>query len=123
MWNRTQCYTNYINTGLNTDCVYMLEHNHVMNVSNEDWINVNRLIRSASPKGLSQDRISEADRIAGLEPFLVGYLLACVLDRIGLPGGRVEINLLTPLTEIKGIHYSTKSNNYKAILFLTKSRH
>ena len=39
-----------------------------MNVSNEDWIHINRIIRSASPKGSSQDRISEADRIAGLEP-------------------------------------------------------
>ena len=30
--------------------VHMLEHNRVMNVSNEDWIHVNRIIRSASPK-------------------------------------------------------------------------
>ena len=72
-----------------TDCVYMQEHNRVLNVSNEDWFHVNRFIRSASPKGSSQDRISEADRIAGLEPVLVGYLPACVLDRIVLPGGRV----------------------------------
>ena len=64
----------------------MLEHNHVMNVSNEDWIHVNRFIRSALPKGSSHDRISEVDRIAGLEPVLVGYLSACVLNRIGLPG-------------------------------------
>ena len=64
------------------DCVYMLEHNHVMNVSNEDWIHVNGIIRSASPKGSSQDRIGEVNRIAGLEPVLVGYLPACVLNRI-----------------------------------------
>ena len=61
------------------DCVYMQEHNRVINVSNEDWFHVNRFIRSASPKGSSQDRISKADRIAGLEPVLVGYLPACVL--------------------------------------------
>ena len=72
-------------------CVYMLEHNRVMNVSNQDWINVNRFIWSASPKGSSQDRISEADRIAGLEPVLVGYLPARVLDRIVLPGVRVPL--------------------------------
>ena len=65
-----------------TDCVYMLEHNHVMNVLNEDWIHVNSFIRSASPKGSSQDRISEVDTIAGLEPVLVGYLPACAIDRI-----------------------------------------
>ena len=57
-----------------------------MNVSNEDCFHVNRFIRYASPKGSSQDRISEADRIAGLEPVLVGYLPACILDRIVLPG-------------------------------------
>ena len=45
-----------------SDCVYMQEHDCVTNVSNEDWIHVNRFIRSASPKGSSQDRISEADR-------------------------------------------------------------
>ena len=39
--------------------VYMLEHNRVMNVSNKDWIHVNRFIQSALPKGSSQDRISE----------------------------------------------------------------
>ena len=33
-----------------SDCVYMQEHNRVMNVSNEDWCHVNRFIRSASPK-------------------------------------------------------------------------
>ena len=43
------------------DCVYMQEHNRVMNVSNEDWIHVNRFIRSASPNGSSQDR--EVDTI------------------------------------------------------------
>ena len=48
------------------DRVYMLEHNRVMNVSNKIWIHVNRFIRSASPKGLSQDHISEVDMIAGL---------------------------------------------------------
>ena len=52
------------------DCVYMQEHNCVMNVSNEDWIHVNRFIRSASPNGSSQDRISKVDRIAGLEPVI-----------------------------------------------------
>ena len=62
------------------DCVYMQEHNRVMNASNEDWFHVNRSIRSASPKGSSQDWISEADRIAGHEPVLVGDLPACVLD-------------------------------------------
>ena len=60
----------------------MLEHNHVMNISNKDWIHVNRFIRSASPKGSSQDRISEVDTIAGLELVIVSYLPACVLDRI-----------------------------------------
>ena len=65
----------------------MLEHNRVMNVSKKDWIHVNRFIRSALPKGLSQDRISEADTIAELELVIVGYLPpACVLDRIVLPG-------------------------------------
>ena len=64
----------------------MLEHNRVMNISNKDWIHVNRFIRSASPKGSSQDRISEVNTIAGLELVLVGYLPACVLDRIVLPG-------------------------------------
>ena len=58
-------------------------------MSNEDWIHVNRFIQSALPKGSSQDRISEVDRIAGLEPVLVGYLPACVLDHIVLPGVRV----------------------------------
>ena len=52
----------------------MLEHNCVMNVSNKDWIHVNRFIRSALPKGSSQDRISEVDTIAGLEPVIVDYL-------------------------------------------------
>ena len=66
--------------------VYMLEHNRVMNVSNEDWIHVNRFIRSASPKGSSHDQISKVDRIAGLEPVIVGYIPASVLDRIVLPG-------------------------------------
>ena len=37
----------------------MQEHNRVMNISNEDWIHVNRFIRSASPNGSSQDWISE----------------------------------------------------------------
>ena len=74
---------------LDTHCVYMLEHNRVMNVSNKDWIHVNRFIRSASPKGSSQDRISEVDTIAGLELVLVSYLPACVLDCIVLPGVRV----------------------------------
>ena len=60
-----------------------------MNVLNKDWIHVNRFILSASPKGSSQDRISKVDRIAGLEPVLVGYLPACVLDLIALPGVRV----------------------------------
>ena len=32
----------------NIDCVYMLEHSRVMNVSNDDWIHVNRFIRSSS---------------------------------------------------------------------------
>ena len=64
----------------------MLEHNRVMDVSNKDWIHVHRFIRSASPKGSSQDRISEVDTIAGLEPVLVGSLPACVLHRIVLPG-------------------------------------
>ena len=49
----------------------LLEYNRVMNVSNTDWIN--RFIRSALPKGSSQDRISKADTIAGLEPVIVGY--------------------------------------------------
>ena len=71
------------------DCVYMLEHNHVMNISNEDFIHVNRFIQSASPKGSSHDRISEVDTIAGLEPVLDGYLPACVLDRMVLPGVHV----------------------------------
>ena len=57
-----------------------------MNVLNKDWFHVNGFIRSASPKGSSHDRIGKVDRIAGLEPVLVGYLPACVLDRIGLPG-------------------------------------
>ena len=30
-----------------SDWVYMLEHNRGMNVSNKDWIHVNRFIRSA----------------------------------------------------------------------------
>ena len=77
-----------------SDCVYMLEHNGVINVSNEHWTHVNRFLRSASPKGSSQDRISKADRIAGLDPVLAGYLPvlylpACVPDRVRLPGGRV----------------------------------
>ena len=55
-----------------SDCVYILEHNRVMNLSNDDWIHVNRFIRSAPPKGSSQDWISEADRIAGFKPVLVG---------------------------------------------------
>ena len=59
-----------------------------MNVSNEDWIHVNRFIRSASPKGSSQDRISKVDRIAGLELVLVGYLPILYIP-IVLPGGRV----------------------------------
>ena len=66
------------------DCVYMQEHNRVINLSNEDWFHVYYL--SASPKGSSQDRISKADRKARLEPVLVGYLPACVLDRFVLPG-------------------------------------
>ena len=70
----------------NSDRGYMLEHNRVMNVSNKDWIHVNRFIRSASPKGLSQDRISKVDTIAGLKPVIVVYLPACVLNRIVLPG-------------------------------------
>ena len=68
------------------DCVYMLEHNRVMNILNKHWIHVNSFIRSASHKGSSQDRISVVDTIAGLEPVIVGYLPACVLDRIALPG-------------------------------------
>ena len=68
-----------------TDRVYMLEHNYVMNVSNKDWIHVNRFI-SALPKGSSQERISEVDSIAGLEPVIVGHLPACVLDRMVLLG-------------------------------------
>ena len=60
-----------------------------MNVSNKDWIHVNRFIRSASPKGSSQDRISEVDTLAWFEPVLVGYSLACALDRIVLPGACV----------------------------------
>ena len=68
-----QCLASWLRY-VNNDCVYMLEHNRVMNVSNEDWILVNRFIRSASPKGSSQDWISEIDRIAGLESVLVGYL-------------------------------------------------
>ena len=67
------------------DRVYMMEHNLVRNISNKDWIHVNRFIRSASPKGSSQDRISEVDTIAGLEPVIVGYLPACVLDHIVFP--------------------------------------
>ena len=67
---------------IHIDRVSMLEHNRVMNVSHKDWIHVNRFIRSVSPKGSSQDRISEVDRIAGLEPVIIGYLPACVLDRI-----------------------------------------
>ena len=67
----------------------MLEHNHVMNVLIKIWIHVNRFIRSASPKGSSQDRISEVDTIAGLEPVPVVYLPACAPDRIVLPGVRV----------------------------------
>ena len=63
----------------------MLEYNRVMNVSNKDWI-VSRFIRSASPKGSSQDQISEVVMIAGLEQVIVGYLTACVLDHIVLPG-------------------------------------
>ena len=66
-----------------SDFVYMLENNRVMKASNEDWFHVNRFIRAASPKGSSQDRISEADRIAGLDR------PACVLDRIVLPGACV----------------------------------
>ena len=42
-------------------------------------LNVNRFIRSAR----------EVDRIAGLEPVLVGYLPACVLYRIVLPRVRI----------------------------------
>ena len=57
-----------------------------MNVSNKDWIHANRFIQSASPKGSSQDRISEGVTIAGLEPVIVVYLPACVLHRIVLPG-------------------------------------
>ena len=33
------------------DCIYMQEHNRVMNVTNEDGIHVNRIIRSASLNG------------------------------------------------------------------------
>ena len=40
-------------------------------------------------KGSSQDRISEVDAIARLEPVIVGYLPACVIDCIVLPGVRV----------------------------------
>ena len=58
----------------------MLEHNRIMNVSNEDWINVNRFIQSASLKGSSQDQISEVDTIAGLEPVIVGYTCMCTLS-------------------------------------------
>ena len=46
-------------------------------------------IQSASPKGSSQDQISKVDTIAGLEPVIIGYLPACVLDRIVLLGVRV----------------------------------
>ena len=66
------------NYACDSDCIYMRD-NHVMNVLNEVWIHVNRFIRSASPKVLSQDRISEVNRIAGLEPVIVVYLPACVL--------------------------------------------
>ena len=48
------------------------------------------LDQSLSGNGaLLQDWIREVDTIAGLEPVLVGYLTACVLDRIVLPGVRV----------------------------------
>ena len=51
----------------NTHRVYMLEHNRVMNVSNKDWIHVNRFIRNLlRQKDLL--RISEVNTIAGLEP-------------------------------------------------------
>ena len=30
-----------------SDCVYMQEHNRVMNISNEDWFHENRFIRRA----------------------------------------------------------------------------
>ena len=83
-WDLTQLGQMYV-----SDCVYMLEHNRVMNVSNEDWIHVNGFIQSASPKGSSHDRISDIDRIAGLEPVIVCYLPTCVLNRIGLPGVHV----------------------------------
>ena len=62
----------------NSHCVYMQEHNRVMNVSNEDWIHVNRFIRSASPNGSSQDRISKVDTIAGLGP---SRLSTCMCTR------------------------------------------
>ena len=68
-----------------TDCVYIQEHNRVMTVLNEDWIHVNRFIQSASPNGSSQERISEVDTIAELEPVQVVYLPACAPDRIVLP--------------------------------------
>ena len=72
--------------GFDSDRVYMLKHNRAMNISNKDWIHVNRFIRCASPKGSSQDRISKVDTIAGLKPVIVVYLPACVLKRIVLPG-------------------------------------
>ena len=59
-----------------------------MNISNVDWIHVNRFIRS-SPNGSSQDRTSEVYTIAGLEPVPVIYQPACAPDRFVLPGVRV----------------------------------
>ena len=89
----------------------MQEHNRVINLSNEDWIHVNRFIQSTSPKGSSQDRIGEVDRIAGLEPVLVGSSLpACVLDRIVLPGVRV-LRMLDHYSNLIGCMYTQTSLN------------
>ena len=86
----------------------MLEHNRAMNISNKDLIHVNRFIRSASPKGSSQDRISEVDITAGLEPVIVGYLPACVLDRIVLPG----VHVLRMLENFgRGFHPEVEGDN------------
>ena len=103
--------------GFDSDRVYMLKHNRAMNISNKDWIHVNRFIRSASPKGLSQDRISKVDTIAGLKPVIVVYLPACVLNRIVLPG----VCILRMLENFsRGFHPEVEGDDVITVLLYAK---
>ena len=73
-----------------------------MKVSNKDWIHVKSFILSASPKGLSQDRISEVDTIAGLEP---------VIDCVYMTRSTYHGSLLTSGTRATSSSRLCKSNN------------